>query len=120
MNTAYQFWASIDSLLKMLGITNKEMAQKGHLDYNTVKSWRAKLRIPGSADLWTISKVLGVSMEYLLTGESSQEPALSPRIQAVVSCLEDDEDKLCAVETLLGLGKKASPLGGVPKGTVGA
>lgn len=64
------FWERVDrSNKKPLNVLCKEIG----LNYNTVRSNRASLRIPSCMDVLVLSKALNVSMEYLLEGKEDNE-----------------------------------------------
>lgn len=70
IRNGFDFWREVDKLNKFS--TTKELAEVGGLNYVRMRNQRSEGRIPGSVDLLLISKVLGVSSEYLLTGHSTE------------------------------------------------
>lgn len=94
----FTFWKRFDALKPQCDL--KEFVKNNNLDYVRITNQRSDCRIPKTNDLYAISKALNVSMEYLLTGEGSNQ-IYPPRIQAVIEILIDDESKLNAVCTLL-------------------
>ena len=58
----------IDSLLAQRNETRNNLRQIGILQ-PTISQWYTKNRMPRADDLLKIADYLGVSMEYLLTGE---------------------------------------------------
>lgn len=58
----------IDSLLAQRNETRNNLREIGIL-HQTVSQWSVKNRMPRADDLLKIANYLGVSMEYLLTGE---------------------------------------------------
>ena len=76
------------------------------IEYNTVKSWYQNQRIPNSENLLILSATLGVSMEFLLTGEDSiiQYPH---RIKIIADkCLKASKNDLVLVERILRIEEK--------------
>lgn len=63
------FWLRVKELLKNQGITQKELSKKLELNDRAVDSWVQKGNVPGVFDCYKISQILGVSIDYLLTGE---------------------------------------------------
>ena len=99
---AFYFWERVDNLNN--GKLNV-LCQRAGLDYNKVKHNRSDVRLMNCIETNAIAQALGTTMEYLLTGESSSV-SYSPRVKAVADVLQNDDDKLGAVEVLL-FGKKA-------------
>lgn len=66
-------------------VTAKELELIG-INQKTLSSWKVRNIFPKSDDLYRIAKHLGVSMEYLLTGEK-ESGALPDDIQKTVSKL---------------------------------
>jgi len=56
-------------------LSAKELESIG-IAQSTVSNWKTRNTIPKSEDLYKISQAIGVSMEYLLTGNDEKE--LSP------------------------------------------
>ena len=63
------------------------LCRRSGVDYNRVKHNRSDCRIPKADDLLLLSRGVGRSIEFLLTGEDHQESALPPEARAV---MEDD------------------------------
>lgn len=78
----YAFWSQIDSI-NTFG-TLKELAEAATVNYVRMRNQRSDNRIPGSEDLYGLSKALNVSMEYLLTGETpSTYTPRTPQVKAI-------------------------------------
>lgn len=67
--------------------------------------WRRRGTFPRANNLLDMSRKLGVSMEYLMTGAEYEIP---PRLREIVQILKEDEDKLVAIESLLMVKKSGS------------
>lgn len=67
--TEENFWLRVKELLKKQGITQKELSKRLNLNDRAVECWVQKGNIPGVFDCYKISQILGVSIDYLLTGE---------------------------------------------------
>lgn len=65
----------IDSLLKQRNLKRNALYDFAGLPHNTFSNWSAKegTKIPAQA-LYTIARFFGVTVEYLLTGNTSAEP----------------------------------------------
>ena len=99
---AYRFWERVDNLnSERLNV----FCERAGLDYNKVKHNRSDLRLMNCMETLAIAETLGTTMEYLLTGER-KEVFYSPRVRAIADALEQDQDRLSAVEILL-FGKPA-------------
>lgn len=70
-----EFFVPIKTLVEKLGFAQ-----------STIATWKSRNSAPKSDDLYRIAKYLGVSMEYLLTGEK-ESGALPDDIQKTVSKL---------------------------------
>lgn len=120
------FWKRIDSLRKSMDLTQKELAYKIGVSANTLISWGARDIIPSGNQCYKLADALGVTVEYLITGEEIALPddeyvsehgpphpygsdnsitiLASPRLSRIVSCLPGATDKqLMLVETVLGI-----------------
>ena len=64
-------------LLKMQGKTQKELAEATGAGKSTVGQWKEPNRNPSSELIVPICRFLGVSVNYLLTGEDSESGSLS-------------------------------------------
>lgn len=90
LRTGFDFWREVDRLNKLE--TTKELAEVGGLNYVRMRNQRSEGRIPGSVDLLRISKVLGVSPEYLLTGQGEESSSRYARIQDIIDWLMAKSD----------------------------
>lgn len=94
---AYEFWNRVDEINHL---SLKELCTAAEIDYGKVRQSRTNNRLMSCLDTYAIAKVLGVSIEYLITGNKTAN-ACSGRLQAVIDILSKDEAKLDAVCTLL-------------------
>ncbi len=60
----------ISELRKRLGLTQEELAEKGNLTPQFVSSAELGKRAMRSENLYRLANALGVSADYILTGES--------------------------------------------------
>lgn len=70
MISAYSFWQRVDQLRG--DRTLKEIAEKFGLNYATIKDMRTKDRYPKLDVLVSLADSLGVSLDYLITGNERQ------------------------------------------------
>lgn len=96
---AREFWNRVDS--KLNGATLKDLCDKAGLNYNSIRNRKSGdvYSLPRMESGYQIAKALGVSLEYLLTGETDR--SYNARIRAIADALESDPEKLDAVEVLL-------------------
>lgn len=97
---ANNFWNNVDITLRKRRQTYRAMCQDTGITYSSINTQRTRESIPKVEQVYLMAQFLGVSMEYLLTGEvtSFNPPA---KLQALVDVLVEDETKLDAVCTLL-------------------
>lgn len=62
------FWNNVKAELEYNGMSQKELAAKTEISYNTFQSWMTKNRFPDAQSAVKIAKILDVSVEYLVTG----------------------------------------------------
>ena len=84
------FWDRINALVEDAGITYKQLCNDCNLNYPTLKNWRYRHLIPSVEELLSITERLGVSMDYIVTGEEAE--AFSEE-----AILVEHDDKLKAV-----------------------
>ena len=68
-----EFWNNVKSELDYNLLSQKELAAKTEISYNTIQSWITKNRLPDAKDAVKIAKVLDVSVEYLVTGQENSK-----------------------------------------------
>lgn len=97
------FWNNVKEELEYKGISQKELAIITKISYNTFQSWITKDRIPNAADSVKIAKVLGVSVEYLVTGsEKSLEKTINPDLDSIFHDIKHlSNDDLKIVKTIV-------------------
>ena len=96
MGIEYNFWKRIDLLRKNSAInTLDQLAVVAEMKGQRIREQRSKQTLPKAINILAMAKAFGVSMEYLLIGESSnfQQKNYSKRIEAIA-------DKLCNVSEM--------------------
>ena len=78
------FWNNVKVELEYKLMSQKELAAKTDISYNTIQSWITKDRLPDAADAVKIAKVLDVSVEYLVTGNESPRRMENPEINEIL------------------------------------
>lgn len=84
-----------------LGMSLREAAANSGISYSTLQNWTGGHREPGPDGLFALSSRLGISADWLLTGEgpmyrhdrpADEAGSLSPREQAVLALFRELED----------------------------
>ena len=78
------FWNRVKELIKKNNITQRSLSSNIGLTPRTVETWINQKTIPNAYQTYLLSKELGCSMEYLVTGVSEQ-PALPSDLQEVIN-----------------------------------
>lgn len=106
MISAYSFWQRVDQLRG--DKTLKEIAEKFGLNYATIKDMRTKDRYPKLDVLIGLADCLGVSLDYLVTGDeqalSSPEARYveeSPEARVLVRAVMRDPTLLSALAAVI-------------------
>lgn len=83
------FWKNIANELEYQNISRKELAQKADFAVSGISLGISNNSVPSADVAVRIAKVLGVSVEYLVTGkDSAQEKPLSPQLNRLFSNLQ--------------------------------
>lgn len=78
------FWNNVKEELEYNMMSQKELAAKTDISYNTIQSWITKDRLPDAADAVKISKALNRSVEYLVTGSELPEKSSNDSINSIL------------------------------------
>lgn len=68
----------IEEEIEKQGITRSELSRRANVGESTLRAW--KTTEPKARMLYDVAKALGVSLEYLLTGEKKEEAPKTPFI----------------------------------------
>ncbi|MBQ9283304.1 MAG: helix-turn-helix transcriptional regulator [Treponema sp.] len=79
-----EFWNNVKAELDYNLLSQKELAAKTEISYNTIQSWITKNRLPDAGDAVKIAKVLDVSVEYLVTGSESPKKQTNDEINSIM------------------------------------
>ncbi len=109
MSVITDYWNRLDIVAKEQKISLVNLAKSTNIKYSAIKMWRAKERIPNPEALVSFSNYLGVSIDYLLKGEtdgSIETPEViavktNPVIRTLVRRSLEDPHLLAALELLL-------------------
>ena len=88
-----QFWKNVREELGYHLITQKELAEKIGISYNTLQSWITKDRLPDVEQALKISKQLNTSIEYLVTGKNEDRKGLKSSLQDMIPKLNHLSDE---------------------------
>lgn len=78
------FWKKVDEELEYLGKSRKELASEIGFDVTNISFGIKRNSIPSADTALKISRYLGVSLDYLLDMEKSNEsPSVNPQIQKI-------------------------------------
>lgn len=83
------FWKNVDEELEYIGKSRKELAAEVGFDVTNISFGIKRNSIPSADTALKISKVLGVSLEYLLDFAEGSEITTSynPIIDEMVNCM---------------------------------
>lgn len=79
------FWQNVKTLLKANNLTQKKLADICNISFGTLQGWIAKSVIPDVFSSVKIARVLGVTVEFLVTGT---EPEITK--QDVINYLQNN------------------------------
>lgn len=68
---AKTFWNNVKPLIKQRNKTQESLAAELNIPFGTFQGWIAKSILPDVISASKIAQALGVSVEYLVTGEDS-------------------------------------------------
>lgn len=85
---------NIRAALLAKGINQNQLAEAASVSNVTISRYMSGARTPGTEELYRMAKVLGVSMEYLLTGR--QDPETEWQVRA-----QNAEKKLAEMKNLV-------------------
>lgn len=69
--------SNLKSAILAKGYSQNELAALANISHVTVSRYMSDTRMPGTEELYRMAKILGVSMEFLLTGEESSASGAS-------------------------------------------
>lgn len=96
------FWNTVKDELDYKLMSQKELAAATEISYNTIQSWITKNRLPDASDAVKIARVLGVSVEYLVTGIEEPNRQENKEINAILHDLRHlSPEDLAIAKTLV-------------------
>jgi len=103
---AQRFWFEVDKAMQGTEINLYGLADAAGVPYKSILSWRQKHLFPDLETACRIAYKVSCPIDKLMGRTIQFEPALPPRLKAVIGILASDEKKLVAVETLLRVNEK--------------
>ena len=92
-------------LLEQKGMTSYQLCKKIGINQNTFSTWKTKDRIPPADRLSDIANALGVSVDYLITGENRNRYYLDPEAAEIAKELYERPE----LKVLFKTARKVSP-----------
>ena len=100
------FWENVENAREFKNMTRKELAYRAHFSINGISTGIARNSIPAADVACRIARELGVSVEFLVTGNNqnetrdrsdSEERLITTRLLDKKSSLMEYADKYAAV-----------------------
>ena len=111
-NRGFYFWKHVDVSRGNRALA--DIASEAQINYQSLRDQRTNNRLPKLEDAYALAKELGVTLEFLLTGEKEKD-AYPERIQRIIDkCMSAGETDLEIVERVLRIdseGEKKSDTG---------
>ena len=76
-----EFWQRVDGVLHHKKMNYRILCKKTGIEYRSINTQRTRHALPKAEQLYTMSSLLNVTMEYLLTGKKSSD--ISEEAQAI-------------------------------------
>lgn len=87
------FLERVDQLLLKNNLNRNELSQRAGIKKDTMYGFWKYDRIPRADDAAKIGNVLGVSVEYLLTGKDLPRKQINPVKKELINFIEDQNDE---------------------------
>lgn len=88
------FWRRVKEILDYKDLTQRELAEKIHEQYNTLQSWINRDRLPNAEQSVKIAGALNTSVEFLVTGKNNHKKSDHTKniklLKEVIEHLEND------------------------------
>jgi transcriptional regulator with XRE-family HTH domain len=94
MNETIGFWKRVKQQIKKHKATQAGVARACGFSLRTFQGWMYKGVSPTVTEAYHIARVLGVSVEYLLTGKNKRAEKIESRIQSAESLLDQARTRL--------------------------
>jgi transcriptional regulator with XRE-family HTH domain len=83
-----KFWSYVEPIRQNKNITQKELADSIEIPFRTFQGWLSKGTLPDAISAYRIAQILGVSVEYLVTGVDPAKPDTSVLIRHAQALLD--------------------------------
>lgn len=88
------FWDNIKTLIKQSNTTQRGLAVKCGFSPRSIETWIASNQLPDAFQTYKIAQNLGVSIEYLITGQNADNKETIERIRQFLQNVDTELDKL--------------------------
>jgi len=88
------FWEQVKKVCRITKITQKDLALTCNVPYSTFKGWMQKNYFPTVIDGYIIAAKLGVSVEFLVTGQISDTKKVVENIRTLLHRAEENLRRL--------------------------
>jgi len=89
---AKNFWNRVKTRIREKAITQEKVANACGIPFTTFRNWMSKNMVPPLDNAHRISKYIGVSLEYLISGQGKD--SISKTNEEVLLLLKEAEEKL--------------------------
>ena len=86
------FWDRVKARIKEKSLTQEHVSEVCRVPYTTLRNWMSKNMVPPLSNAYWISRLLGVSLEYLINGEGKDQ--ISKTTKEALTLLKKAEEKL--------------------------
>lgn len=101
------FWEITTALMNEKNIKQKDIARITGKSTSCTSAWVCRDTIPQADDALKIADYLGVSLRYLITGETKTESPHSPAMRKLISVAEElDEEDIISILEFIEILKK--------------
>ena len=94
MNTK-AFWGRVRLRIKEKSVTQAEAAKVCGVPHSTLRNWMSKNMVPPLNYAHRLARYLGVSLEYLISGQGMDKVSLTN--EKVLNLLKEAEEKLTEI-----------------------
>lgn len=91
------FWKTVIDELEYIGMNRKQLANEAGFDVSNIGKGLKNGNVPAADTAVKIAQVLGVSVEYLVTGKKNENTTQNPVVRAIsqdLNYLSDDDIKI--------------------------
>ena len=81
------FWENVENVREYRDLSRKELAHKANFSLNSISTGITRNSIPAADVAYRIAQVLGVTLEYLITGKTHDVAAAKADALAVESAI---------------------------------